>query len=723
MINSMKKQDCGYILLQGIFLVSVIFFTLLVSTILFVFHVSVSSANLLLAFLCSAVVIFYFSEKSIKQTLITSIVGVLFVFGFSLICSHIYDWSWDGNTYHKSITGFLKYGWNPLYETFYDFAANNFPFITYSATWCDAYPKGTEIWGACVYSLFNNIEAGKSFNIIAAFALFFICYAFLKETRLLKKWQILCCSILLVVNPVTVGQAVTYYTDGFLYQMLLLCFVSILYLTFYNNHQYTVLAWYLIYVSINIGFNIKFSSTIFFAILCLSFFFYWIYQRTKVYGFNKSTLYYFKNSFCFFAVSVLSGTLLTGCTSYVINIIRHGNPFYTMIGEGSTEMITSLLPVAFKELSNPARFVCSLFSKSNGGTLFEHLELKMPLTFNSDEFRAMLRYDVRTAGWGILFSGILLISVVVIIFFKQKKINKQMKELTVLLSGVFVLSVFVVPGLSWARYCLVIFWIPVAALIYIFLYKNRFSQTLFFVAGILVSFLYVNIMPNLVQNYSLVKEYDNTKQELEKFKVVTEYNNITIHQERDFYGRYFNLYDIGITKMNYGDVQPKECTGSLFNQYHLYYNITNGIMSTDNLTDFLSYYDENKILLIAVKDEASKALTTDIVQKMQSLGLKFELPNHYRWSYLAVLYGNKVIYENLADEQISYNDKIGNINVSMLSAGYETGSAASIMIDGEEFAFNERGLNIVMYDKINDNVIDSVCVDTYADNKLTRMLP
>ena len=72
---------------------------------------------------------------------------------------------------------------------------------------------------------------------------------------------------------------------------------------------------------------------------------------------------------------------------------------------------------------------------------------------------------------------------------------------------------------------------------------------------------------------------------------------------------------------------------------------------------------------------------------------------------------------------MSYNDKIGNITVSMLSAGYETGNAASIIIDDEEFAFNERGLNIVMYDKVNDNVIDSICADTYADNKLTRMLP
>jgi hypothetical protein len=725
----MKESNISYILLQGIFLASVIFFTLLVSTILFILHISISSFNLLLAFFCSAAVTYYFSEKSIRKTCVTSILGILIVLGCSLLCSHIYDCSWDGNTYHKSITGFLKYGWNPLYETFYDFAANNFPFITYSATWCDAYPKGTEIWGACVYSLFQNIEAGKSFNLLAIFALFCICYAFLQETRILKKWQILCCSCLLIINPVVLSQCFTYYNDGFLGQMLLLCFVALLYVTFYKSIKLKIISWYLIFVSINIGFNIKFSAVLFFAILCLSFFCYWIYERVKLSGFNKSTILSVKSSFGILAAAVIFGTLVTGCTSYVINIIRHKNPFYTMIGEDSTEMITSQLPNVFKEMSNIGRFIASLFSRTNSSKLIDNVEWKIPLTFNSDELWATLGYDTRTAGWGIFFSGILLIgmAVILIFLFKERKLSLAVKQITIILLLVLLGTVILIPGLSWARYCVVLFWLPVAVLLFIFrrLNKQKFDlPILSFIAEVIVVLLCLNVLPNVVHIYPLLQNSASTYSELEHFRVISNNSEVTIFKQDngEFGGRFFNLYDVGAKNFTYGYVDSKNCTGQLFEQYSLFYNVVDGFITKNNLIDFLDCFEfqENYLLLIAVKDEASNALTDDIVKEMKSLGLDFDLRNHYRWAYLAALGEDGVIYENMADEPLYFDDNIEDIQITMFSAGYENGNTASILIGGKEYALNGRGLNIVVYDKVNGDMVDSICVDTYLDNTLTR---
>jgi len=674
-------------------------------------------------------VVFYFSDQSIKRTFITSVCGVLLVFGCSIISSQIYDWSWDGNTYHKCITGFLKYGWNPLYETFYDFAAGNFPFITYNATWCDAYPKGTETWGACIYYVFQNIEAGKSFNLIAVFALLCICYAFFKEMGILTKWQNRCCALLLILNPVVIIQCFTYYNDGFLAQMLLLCFFSLLYLTFYYSKKLRKIAWYLIFVSINIGFNTKFSATLFFAIICLSFFGYWIFLKVKQDGFNKNTILFFRNSFYILAGSVLSGTLLIGATSYVINVIRHKNPFYTMIGAGSTEMITSQMPVVFKDMSNVGRFCASFFSRTNRSKSIETIEWKMPLTFDHEELLAMWGVDTRTAGWGVFFSGIFLISIAVIFFvmIKDYNLSSRIKQLTVILFVILASAIVVIPGLSWARYCVVLFWVPVAALVLIFINLNKKifqKDILSFVAEVLIVLLCLNMLPCVTYSCTLWRSSVNTHDELERFKVISDNNEITVYKPANggFFGYFFNLYDIGVNNFVYGFVDSQNCSGKLFEQYSLIYDVTDGLLSKINLEDFLDCYSEqeNYLLLIAVKDEGSKALTTEIIAKFQQLGLKFDLQNHYRWAYLALLDGDKVIYENISDEQINFNDNVDGVHISMLSAGYEKGNVASIAVDGNEYALNKRGLNIVVYDKAADCMIDSICVDTYADNKLTR---
>ena len=47
------------------------------------------------------------------------------------------------------------------------------------------------------------------------------------------------------------------------------------------------------------------------------------------------------------------------------------------------------------------------------------------------------------------------------------------------------------------------------------------------------------------------------------------------------------------------------------------------------------------------------------------------------------------------------------------SAGMEVGNSCSIKINDKEYAINNRGLNIVVYDIIYHFVIDSVCFDTY----------
>lgn len=49
---------------------------------------------------------------------------------------------------------------------------------------------------------------------------------------------------------------------------------------------------------------------------------------------------------------------------------------------------------------------------------------------------------------------------------------------------------------------------------------------------------------------------------------------------------------------------------------------------------------------------------------------------------------------------------------SILSAGYNAGPSSSIIIDGTEYSKNGRGMNFVIYDKVQMKVIDQVRFDT-----------
>ena len=68
---------------------------------------------------------------------------------------------------------------------------------------------------------------------------------------------------------------------------------------------------------------------------------------------------------------------------------------------------------------------------------------------------------------------------------------------------------------------------------------------------------------------------------------------------------------------------------------------------------------------------------------------------------------------------------VGGVMVLMLYfaiAGYFAGSKASILINNTEYSLDSRGLNIVVFDKYLNKVIDSVAINTYLpEHKIIRI--
>lgn len=139
------------------------------------------------------------------------------------------------------------------------------------------------------------------------------------------------------------------------------------------------------------------------------------------------------------------------------------------------------------------------------------------------------------------------------------------------------------------------------------------------------------------------------------------------------------------------------------------------LQNTTDLPDYLRKLDHSDYLVfMAVQDEAAQALDGEAVKAMKSLGLKGKLKNKIRQSYLAVIYDGG-IWERTSKRKlaISSSDLDIGLDYALCSAGYDSGSSCSVIIDGKEYAKQNRGLNIVVYDTINKQVIDSICFDTH----------
>lgn len=564
----------------GTFLINIMFFSCVITASLFLVRISITVVNLILALICSVLADYILFDKQWKKSLFVALVSMIIFIGIIFVVMHSFDYSWDGNTYHKTMTGFMKNGWNPLSMTFYDYADAHYQTCSIlTQTWLDAYPKGSEMFAACIYAVTGNIETGKCFNLLACIALFFVSYGLLDEMIGLKKWQTMLCSLLCVLHPVAFSQFFTYYIDGFLWQIFLLCIFCLVYLTLFKGKKLTTYCYYMLFVSIVIGLNLKFSSLLYFGLPCIVFFIYWcISVKSKRPTMHKK---FVLKCFVVLVISVIVGTCYVGSTSYIINIIRHRNPVYTMIGEGSTDLVTVQLPLVYQDMSNVMRFLGSLFSKTNGSKAIEQIEWKIPFTVHSGEFVAAQSCDVRTAGWGIFFSGVFLISMVVILLAlaRHGKTHKLMRNVIYLLLGTMFLSILVVPGLNWARYFGALFYVPVMAMVYLFSLYNKSKNKLYSMLSFcLFVLLIADMVPNATLAYKTVMiDYKMICQELEDFRDIAKDNEVTIgYSSRGrFSGRFFTLDDYGIENYQFEEQIDETLDGNnmLFPYYGLAYKI------------------------------------------------------------------------------------------------------------------------------------------------------
>lgn len=135
--------------------------------------------------------------------------------------------------------------------------------------------------------------------------------------------------------------------------------------------------------------------------------------------------------------------------------------------------------------------------------------------------------------------------------------------------------------------------------------------------------------------------------------------------------------------------------------------------------DYLTILQADKekyVMLIAVKDTPGFLFIPEYAEKMRQLGLKGELVDKHWHSYIAVVDGGNVLYEEVGpvDRKQEYSQMILGNKISIISAGFKAGNMAKIKINEIDFSTNKRGFNFVVIDKKSGSIVDVVNFDTHA---------
>jgi len=413
----------------------------------------------------------YFTGKVLLYTFIVLSVTILISFVLSLV---FFDISYDGQGYHEEAIVQLANGWNPIYRELY---SKNSDENLNSFLWNNHYPKASEISQASLYKVTNLIESGKTINLLLIFASFFLVFSCLCNFKKIKMFGATLLSMVAVLNPVVVSQSLTFYVDGELYSVLL-CFLSVLYLFYLKQEKYLMI----ILVLMGIYFmNIKFTAVAYFLILSTGFLVIVLLNR-------KYEL--FKKVLPIFAGSLLLSAFIFGYNPYVSNYVVHGNPFYPVkVSNRSNpwpyDKGDRPINIRFNKMNRFNKILVSLFAKS---TDERDIQMKIPLMFNKNEILAFSYPDVRLGGFGPLFSGIVIINIVLLC---ASLMNfRKNKELYIAI--LFILfSVFINPECWWARYVPQVWLIPIFTIIFLSVYQKGALVKSSIVAGTLLIFLNV----------------------------------------------------------------------------------------------------------------------------------------------------------------------------------------------------------------------------------------
>ena len=339
--------------------------------------------------------------------------------------------------------------------------------------------------------LFNNIEFGKIINYLFSFSTFCLAFYTFNKFKGSNILYNLIFAILVILNPVSICQVGSFCVDLLVYYM----FVNILLLfalkeiSEINNKLFI----FLTTATVVMLSNVKLGGLLYALVLLMGYFLYSLIN--KKFESLKSTL----------VISGLSAILilLSGINPYFTNIKQGYNPFYPISGEEKLDIITFNAPKTFENKNSLEKLFISLFSNTEHTHFFVDKETSFKIPFSVKNQTVFNVSDMRIAGFGYLFGGILILIVFFTFFTKSPKTSEN-KTMYFIMNLTF-LTVFLNPESWWARYVPQLWLIPIFIIFWKGLTTNKSFQMKLFI-NVLIVLLFLN---------SLIIEYQNVKTRLD----------------------------------------------------------------------------------------------------------------------------------------------------------------------------------------------------------------
>lgn len=561
----MKKHDKLFKILyeSGILLIGFIVVDVLVSMILFCLKLHISVINFW-ASLIITMLAFLLIGKNNNKTYINKVLSVLLflaiLFGSIFVASKIYDSSYDGNSYHKGAIGMMAHGWNPVYETAENYSDSIFHIRGAKIfTWIDHYQNLSWIFGSTVYRVFGNIETAKSLNYLLISGTLLILMNYFRRFKF-KNSQSIILAFITVFSPVVLSQFFSFYIDGNLAITFYLYIATVSLITFELVKLKTISGDLLFnfFFSICILANLKLTGILLIAAGILPLAGYltilFIQKKIKVFDYWKlfgTTLF-----------SILFAILVIGGTSYVKNTFTMRNPFYPLLGNNRSDIITTMQPAELMGKNQIEKLLISVFSKSDNVQLYswKALEYKLPLTWSNEEIDNLNITDTRIGGFGIFYSFIFIMSLITIISYlinvykvkKESGTDAALYKIIISCILVSILIYLVLPTENWwARYAPNIYLLTPLAAAIMFGKINQTPKSSFVKVGLVVFIItiFLNQLPFIYFRAITPEGNKIVKTELLEAKGYVEKNpEAKVIINNHYMGVFYNLLDSGIVR-------------------------------------------------------------------------------------------------------------------------------------------------------------------------------
>lgn len=469
--------------LSAFFALGFIFFEVIWAHLGFVFGHSLSALTLPLSFsfycLLISFALFFVDQKNrfsyAVSYILFTVFSIIMLFYAAKIFPATYDTSWDGQGYHSNgIISFAE-GWNPIYQPELPF---KFPD---ASIFVRGYPKALWLIQSSIYQTIGFLDAAKITNLLALLVAAIFVFRFLQKLKIASALSLII-SLLLVLQPPFFMQLTSFMADLFSYQMLLIA-ISALGIYILETSVGLSLAVFVIALCFLMG--TKFSNLPLAGVLGLIFLYFSFRKfqsRRFISGYWLSIL--------------MASALIFNFIPYGTNYLHYGYPFYpSQLPEIRQSYQSDNTPQNLVGVSSPVKLFYSIFSASQLRRMSKNhpqnlAVLKLPFTFTVPEIRAAASiYNDRVGAAGPLFSGVVVLSLIVflILLFKDRKTSLVIAVIIVL--GLVLALVNPAPNLL--RYHGQLILVPFFIIITIFtLYKS--SKLLTFLALLILLTLHLN---------------------------------------------------------------------------------------------------------------------------------------------------------------------------------------------------------------------------------------